>query len=554
MKYSINIPKKVVMSAVATFVLSFASAQTVAEGINYLDSHKYAKAKEVFNQLIEKSPSAENYFYLGNAYLVQFEPNFDKAKEAFDKGITLDSKSYLNRIGLASIKMGKGQKVSAINDLNQIAKDSREKDPEVLYRIGEALSMYDNSNDPNLAITFLNKAIEKAADKDGVPAHYYYTLGDSYRMIKDPGNAMSAYEKASAIAKNKASVFYRMATLWMAAKQYKKAEENINKAIAIDPTYAPAYKAQAEYNRTFQRPNETTKSLINYTKYADEDPSTALEIAKLYFINSNFAEAKATLDKVFDKVSDPIKFKLKAYLQYEENDYAGAKASLESYYSKVEQSRIIPSDAGLEGLIYAGLASKEADATTKADLMQKSAEKMAVVKQANDDTLNWDVEYAKVVSGAAELKAKAEAGPTNENIENLKKQVAANKEDTTLLFNLAQAYEAANNWEGSALVWQKMNELLPTWEPAYYSKGYAMQKGGYNQSAALAYLKYIDVVLAKPAAEQQPLQENLYGAYYNVALLLKDIDKAKALENIGKALAIKPADPNATNLQKLLNQ
>ena len=554
MKYSINIPKKVVMSAVATFVLSFASAQTVAEGINYLDSHKYAKAKEVFNQLIEKSPSAENYFYLGNAYLVQFEPNFDKAKEAFDKGIALDSKSYLNKIGLASIKMGKGQKVSAINDLNQIAKDSREKDPEVLYRIGEALSMYDNSNDPNLAITFLNKAIEKAADKDGVPAHYYYTLGDAYRMIKDPGNAMSAYEKASAIAKNKASVFYRMATLWMAAKQYKKAEENINKAIAIDPTYAPAYKAQAEYNRTFQRPDETTKSLINYTKYADEDPSTALEIAKLYFINSNFAEAKATLDKVFDKVSDPIKFKLKAYLQYEENDYAGAKASLESYYSKVEQSRIIPSDAGLEGLIYAGLASKEADATTKADLMQKSAEKMAVVKQANDDTLNWDVEYAKVVSGAAELKAKAEAGPTNENIENLKKQVAVNKEDTTLLFNLAQAYEAANNWEGSALVWQKMNELLPTWEPAYYSKGYAMQKGGYNQSAALAYLKYIDVVLAKPAAEQQPLQENLYGAYYNVALLLKDIDKAKALENIGKALAIKPADPNATNLQKLLNQ
>ncbi len=554
MKYSINIPKKVVMSAVATFVLSFASAQTVAEGINYLDSHKYAKAKEVFNQLIEKSPSAENYFYLGNAYLVQFEPNFDKAKEAFDKGIALDSKSYLNKIGLASIKMGKGQKVSAINDLNQIAKDSREKDPEVLYRIGEALSMYDNSNDPNLAITFLNKAIEKAADKDGVPAHYYYTLGDAYRMIKDPGNAMSAYEKASAIAKNKASVFYRMATLWMAAKQYKKAEENINKAIAIDPTYAPAYKAQAEYNRTFQRPDETTKSLINYTKYADEDPSTALEIAKLYFINSNFAEAKATLDKVFDKVSDPIKFKLKAYLQYEENDYAGAKASLESYYSKVEQSRIIPSDAGLEGLIYAGLASKEADATTKAALMQKSAEKMAVVKQANDDTLNWDVEYAKVVSGAAELKAKAEAGPTNENIENLKKQVAANKEDTTLLFNLAQAYEAANNWEGSALVWQKMNELLPTWEPAYYSKGYAMQKGGYNQSAALAYLKYIDVVLAKPAAEQQPLQENLYGAYYNVALLLKDIDKAKALENIGKALAIKPADPNATNLQKLLNQ
>lgn len=553
MKYSINVPKKVVMSAVATLVLSFASAQTVAEGINYLDSHKYAKAKEVFNQLIAKSPSAENYFYLGNAYLVQFEPNFDKAKENFDKGLALDSKSYLNKIGLAAIKIGKGQKASAITDLTQIAKDSREKDPEVLYRIGEALSMYENSNDPNLAITYLDKAIQKAADKDGVPAHYYYTLGDAYRMIKNPGSAMSAYENASSIAKNKASVFYRMATLWMAAKQYKKAEENINKAITTDPTYAPAYKAQAEYNRVFQRPEETTKGLISYTKYADEDPSTTLEIAKLYFINNDFAESKATLDKVFDKVSDPIKYKLKAYLQYEDNDFAGAKTNLETYLQNIEKSRIIPSDSGLEALIYAGLATKETDATAKASLMQKSAEKMAVVKAANDDTLNWDTEYAKVISGASELKAKADAGPTNETIEGLKKQASVNKEDTTVLFNLAQAYEAASNWEGSAITWQKINELLPTWEPAYYSKGYALQKGGYNQPAALAYMKYIDVVMAKPAAEQQPLQDNLYGAYYNVALLLKDADKAKAVENINKALAIKPTDQSALSLQKLLN-
>lgn len=553
MKYRFGLPKKIVFGAAATFLLSFASAQTVSEGIINLDSHKYAKAKEIFNQMIAKSPTAENYYYLGYSYLSQFEPNFELAKENFDKGLAIDSNSYLNKIGLATIKLGKGQKASAIAELTQVAKESKEKDAEVLYRIGEALTMFENNNDPALAITYINKAIEKA-QKYGVPAHYYYTLGDAYRLIKDPGSSMTAYEKASAIAKNKASVFYRMATLWMAAKQYKKAEENINKAIATDPTYAPAYKAQAEYNRIFQRPEETTKGLINYTKYADEDPSTALEIAKLYFINNNYAESKTTLDKVFDKVTDPIKYKLKAYLQYEENDYAGAKANLDSYFEKIDKSRIIPSDSGLESLIYAGLATKEADAAAKATLMQKSAEKMAVVKAAKDDTLNWDGEYAKVISGAGELKAKADAGPTNENIEALKKQAAANKEDTTILFNLAQAYEAVSNWEGSALTWQKINELLPTWEPAFYSKGYALQKGGYNQPAALAYLKYIDVVLAKPAAEQQPLQDNLYGAYYNVALLLKDADKAKAIENIGKALAIKPTDQSALNLQKILNK
>ena len=551
MKYRFGLPKKIVFGAAATFLLSFANAQTVSEGIVNLDSHKYAKAKEVFNQMIAKSPTAENYYYLGYSYLSQFEPNFELAKENFDKGLAIDSKSYLNKIGLATIKLGKGQKASAIAELTQVAKESKEKDAEVLYRIGEALTMFENNNDPALAITFINKAIEKA-QKYGVPAYYYYTLGDAYRLTRDPGNAMTAYDRASEVAKNKASVFYRMATLWMAAKQYKKAEENIVKAINTDSTYAPAYKAQAQYNKIFQKHEETTQSLINYTKYADEDPSTALEIAKLYFINSDFAESKATLDKVFDKVNDPIKFKLRAYLQYNENDFVNAKTNLETYYAKVEQSRIIPSDAGLEAVIYAGLASKEADAATKAALMQKANEKLAVVKAAKDDTLDWDSEFAKASSGAAELQAKADAGPSNDNIVALKKQVAANKEDTTALFNLAMAYQEVSNWDGAALAWQKMNDLLPTWEPAYYSKGYALQQAGYKELAAVAFQKYIDVALTKTPAEQQALQETLFGAYYSVAYLLHTTDKVKANEALQKALAMKPDDKNSLLLQKEL--
>ena len=551
MKYRFGLPKKIVFGAAATFLLSFANAQTVSEGIVNLDSHKYAKAKEVFNQMIAKSPTAENYYYLGYSYLSQFEPNFELAKENFDKGLAIDSKSYLNKIGLATIKLGKGQKASAITELTQVAKDSKEKDAEVLYRIGEALTMFENNNDPALAITYINKAIEKA-QKYGVPAYYYYTLGDAYRLTRDPGNAMTAYDRASEVAKNKASVFYRMATLWMAAKQYKKAEENIVKAINTDSTYAPAYKAQAQYNKIFQKHEETTQSLINYTKYADEDPSTALEIAKLYFINSDFAESKATLDKVFDKVNDPIKFKLRAYLQYNENDFVNAKTNLETYYAKVEQSRIIPSDAGLEAVIYAGLASKEADAATKAALMQKANEKLAVVKAAKDDTLDWDSEFAKASSGAAELQAKADAGPSNDNIVALKKQVAANKEDTTALFNLAMAYQEVSNWDGAALAWQKMNDLLPTWEPAYYSKGYALQQAGYKELAAVAFQKYIDVALTKTPAEQQALQETLFGAYYSVAYLLHTTDKVKANEALQKALAMKPNDHNSLLLQKEL--
>ena len=69
----------------------------------------------------------KNYYYLGYSYLSQFEPNFELAKRKFDKGLAIDSKSYLNKIGLATIKLGKGQKASAIAELTQVAKKSLKK-------------------------------------------------------------------------------------------------------------------------------------------------------------------------------------------------------------------------------------------------------------------------------------------------------------------------------------------------------------------------------------------------------------------------------------------
>ena len=74
-----NSPRKIALGVAVTFLTNFAFAQTLQDGINSIDSHKYAKAKKNFEDMLAKSPSAENYFYLGNTYLSQSEPNFAKA-------------------------------------------------------------------------------------------------------------------------------------------------------------------------------------------------------------------------------------------------------------------------------------------------------------------------------------------------------------------------------------------------------------------------------------------------------------------------------------------
>ena len=554
MKDIMNLTKKVALGAAVGFFSNFAFAQTLQEGVANADSHKYAKAKTVFNEMIAKSPTAENYFYLGNSYLTQFEPNFELAQENFNKGLSTDKKNNLNKIGLASVKLGKGDK-SAVAEIQNIVKDSRDKDAEVLYRAAEALTIFGGAANADLAIDFLNRAVEKS-QKGGTPAYYYYTLGDAYRLklTNSPqvaGSAMTAYDKALPIAKNKASVYTRIGTLWMQAQQWQKAKENIDRAIASDATYAPAYKAKAAYDIRYQQNALATQDLLNYAKYADEDPDTQLEISKLFFTNEDYANSRTYLDKVFDKVNDPIKYKLRAYLLYADGDYTAAKNSMDQFVSKADKSRVQAADQGLLGLISAGLAQKEKDATKKAALNADSQQKIALAKAAKDETMNWDMELVKIKGGGGVNQAAVEAGPTNPQIEALKKQVAASPQDTDALFKLANAYQEAKNWNGAIHSWIKMSGLLPDWAPAYYSQGYSYQQAGNNELAKIAYEKFISSV--KPA-DMEANKETLSYAYFAVAYLVKDSDPGKAKDYAAKSVQFNPNYQDAVNLNKSLNK
>ena len=554
MKDIMNLSKKITLGVAAAFLSSFAFAQTLQEGIANADSHKYAAARQVFNDMVTKSATAENYFYLGNSFLTQFEPNFEKATENFNKGMMADKKSYLNRVGLASVKLGKGDK-SAVTEIQNIVKDSKEKDAEVLYRAAEALTLFGGAQNADLAIEYLNKAVERSA-KNGTPANYYYTLGDAYRLklTTSPqvaGAAMTAYEKALPTAKNKASVYTRIGTLWMQAQQWQQAKQNIDKAISIDPTYAPAYKAKAGYSIKYQQNALATQDLINYAKYADEDANTQLEISKLFFTNEDYANSKTYLDKVFDKVDDPIKYKLRAYLLYADGDYAGAKTAMDTFISKADKSRVLPADQGLEGLLAAGLAEKEKDATKKAALLAESQQKLAIAKAAKDETMKWDDELVKIKGGGGVNQAAVDAGPTNPQIEGLKKMVAANPQDTDALFKLANAYQEAKNWNGAIMSWQKMSGLLPDWAPAYYSTGYAYQQAGQSELAKSAYEKFINTV--KPS-EMEANKEILSYAYFAVAYLVKENDPVKAKDYAAKSVQLNPTYQDAVNLNKQLNK
>ncbi len=139
----------------------------------------------------------------------------------------------------------------------------------------------------------------------------------------------------------------------------------------------------------------------------------------------------------------------------------------------------------------------------------------------------------------------------NPAIEQLKKQLEANPNDTQALVKLATAYQEAKDWNNAISIWNKTSELLPDWAPSYYSLGYVYQSMKDNANAKTAYEKYIAMV--KPA-EIEANKQNLAYAHLFVAFALQETDKAQAKQHIAKSLEYDPSNEDAIKLNKFLNQ
>jgi tetratricopeptide (TPR) repeat protein len=219
-----------------------------------------------------------------------------------------------------------------------------------------------------------------------------------------------------------------------------------------------------------------------------------------------------------------------------------------------EKNRILPADQGLMGLILAGLASKEKDATLKAQMLSEANQKVAIANAAKDQTMDWNAELLKIQSGGGISEEAVNAGPTNPTIEGLKSKVKSNPKDADALVKLGSAYTEAKNWNGAVVTWEKMISLAPDWVYSYYAKGSAYQQLGNNEMAEASYQKFIDMVLKKPQAEQDQNKDSLSYAYYLVAYFNQSKNVSKAKDYAAKAVQLNPEYLDAVNLSKQLNK
>lgn len=542
----------------ATFVISammlsgFMNAQSIQEGIKYLGNDQYSKAKNTFEKLAAQSPSADNYYYLGAYYLSISKPDLEQASQIFNKGLALDPKSDLNKIGLATIKLYQGKKSEANAEFESIAKGSKYKNADVLFQISKAYQLFTNkpeSTDYDKSIEYGQKLLDLVKNKD--KSEYYIVLGNAYFEKKDPGKAVSNYTKALGIAEDRSIPYALIGNIWGRTNgQGKLAAENFNKAIAANPNYPLTYKYLSDFNVRSGNYNEAFKNLQKYISLSgNNDAETQFELAKVSYFIKDYAKSLDLLTKNWNDISDPLKFKLKALDLIENSDFSEAYKNIKQYLQTIPESKREGSDFGILGKIQSSLL-KTASGQEKEELTKTAILNLTKAIGQGDKTYDYQSILLSLQPGA-----KTEASITNSKIEALKKSVAADANDTTSWYNLALEQYEAKDYLGSVASWDQLISLIPTWEVAYAGKGmalYAYDSSDKSGLTAQAFQKYIDMVEPK---KEYSANEKAYLAIAYTFFAYKEYhegNKDKAETYLNKTLSVDPQNADALNLQKLL--
>lgn len=537
------------VSAVAVLALTFHTlAQTVQDGLRNLDAERYNAAGTIFNQLVTSAPTAENYFYQGYYYLNLPEPDLEKAKEAFTKGVATEKKpDPLNRVGLGAVKLLSGDKAGAKADFDLIKKDTKNKNPEVLFRIGEA---YANSEDPKLndpaeAVLNIQAGLDVLKVKNN--PDYYIALAKAFLLKNDGGSSMTALENALNMGQKAAVIRTLMGRVWFQGKNYPRAQQELTESIKADPEHAPAYYYLSSIFQVFGKYDLAAKNAKLYLEKSEPSDAAKLRYVKLAFTVKDYAGATKVLNEIFDKIKDPVKYRLRGYTQVEQGECVEGVKNIQEFLKQAPQDRHLPLDYGQIGRGYICIkddANKAMNDSIGITYMEKAM-------QLGDTTTNYTNDIVNVYKTAKrwdKLAATYEKSIAKEGA----------KADGADFYNLADAYMRSKDYVKADSALSKTIILYKdTWLVPYIIKARAKQYANPNDStfsAAPIYEKYVSLV---PEADKVKDNTKRYLAeaygYLGIKALLLDKDSAKAKEYMNLVLTYDPTNQQAQKVLDSIN-
>lgn len=528
------------------------SALTTEDGMKAIDYENFATAKRIFNQLITQTPGdGRNYYYLGQAHNALGQ--FDSARIAYTAGALAEPKSIYNHIGLGRTYLDQKNAKKAKESFDLAQSLTSQKDVLQYILMADA---YSSGLHPNYqeSINLLNRAITYTNKNPDV----YWQLGLAFEGSGKGGDAVSAYERAAELNPAMAKANTRAGMIWRLARNYNQSLTSFQKALDSDKNFPPAYREMAElyfYTGQFDKAKETYQ---RYLDLADKDDYTQFRYAQYLFLTKDYSGSLVILDELRTRIDVPIMYRLSAYSNYESGNYAKGLEQIETFFSKADTARVLPSDYEY----YAKLLSK-----TGQDSLAIENYLQAIALDSTKFPFYNDI-------GGIYFQQKR----YHEAAVAYQKKVDASKSDATLqdYFNVGKSAYFSKEFLMADTAFMNMSQLNKQWPISYFWRARVMTNLDNPDSvkglAAPYYLQVIEKAMVDTVKYKKELMESYkylgdinalnenYGVamyYYNKYMLLdpanqevpKTLESVKALyKNNSISVAVLQKDENGLYL------
>jgi len=326
-----------------------AQAQTVAEAIALTESERFEKAGTTLRSLLAASPTdGEAWFYLGENYFENDRE--DSAAYCYNKGVEVNPRQPLNYAGQGKVLWVKGQRDQAVAKFNEaigIATDKANKFTKKLQAQTqrEVAEGYASGNNKDLAKAMA--AVDAAIALDATDPEAFILKGDIMweQNPTDASQPVALYKKASDLRTTSAKPVARRGLVYHRARNFDAAIAEYDKAIGIEPGFAPAYRGRAE---AYFGKRDFAKAKADYDEYLklnSGSQSAMVRYAQFLYLVQDYKQSLDLIGKLQAAgVDNNTLLRIKGYDQVELKDSANAMATLDAYFAKQPQEKVVPSD------------------------------------------------------------------------------------------------------------------------------------------------------------------------------------------------------------------
>jgi len=511
----------------AVGVGAFAQDAEIKKSESLINEDKKLQAVDVLQKAVAQYPQAANlYYYLGHSQLLTGDQA--GAKNSFDKGVETNPKEPLNYVGLGRILLLE-KKVDQAKPLFDKALSLGKKSVVNLQAIAEA-EILDKTLSKN-AFTLLQKAKELEPNN----SRTYLLLSDYYLSENNGGATASAQEDAAAIDPSNAKPWFKHAMLFKRSKNMAVVEEDLNKALKIDPNFALAHK---ELGELYYLKKDGVNAAKHYKSYLDltdsPEKDDRFRYAFFLFMAKDYAGANQEFKNLSQK-SDVSSTTLKFYAQslLKQGDLAGSQKVFEQYMSNPQTK--------LEADDYSNYAEL---------LQQQHKDSLAAI--AFHQSLAMDKDQPEILQTLMDYYFKSKkydqcASVSREAIKIRKKPYAND------YFVLGRALYLSKKYTQSDSAFAKLIELQPKLTLGYLWAARSKTEQDEELKDGLAkpyYEKIIEIASATPDKNKNELiaAYQYMGSYH---LIKQENQIAKGYWE--KVLALNPDDENAKEAMKLIN-